>query len=89
MRKIALPVAILVLGAGSAYATTAFKSAKMDFQGYRFDPSAPVGQKCIVTEKICSDNGGDVCTYTDGSGTHNLFKNIDGTSCGDQLFERP
>ncbi|MDM1556124.1 hypothetical protein HX126_16280 [Chryseobacterium indologenes] len=86
-RKIALPVAILLMGAGSAYATTAFKSVKTDFQGYRFDPSAPVGQRCVLTEKMCTDIQGEVCTYSDASGTHNLSKNIDGTSCGDQLFE--
>ena len=87
-RKIALPVAILLMGAGSAYATTAFTSSKVvDQLGYRFDPSAPVGERCVLTEKMCTDIQGDVCTYTDASGTHNLSKNIDGTSCGNQLFE--
>ena len=87
-RKIALPVAILLMGAGSAYATTAFKSSKVvDQLGYRFDPSAPVGERCVITEKMCTETPGDVCTYSDASGTHNLTRNIDGTSCGDQLFE--
>lgn len=86
-KKIALPVAILLMGAGSAYATTAFKSSKVDMQGYRFDPAAPVGEKCILTEKQCTTNPGDVCTWSDASGTHNLSQNIDGTSCGNQLFE--
>ena len=88
MRKIALPVAILLLGAGSAYATTALKSETMDFQGYRYDPLAPVGQQCTSVEKTCSDIEGDICTWTDAAGTHNLFKNIEGTSCEGQLFER-
>jgi len=87
-RKIALPVAILLMGAGSAYATTALKSTNLvDQPGYRFDPSAPAGQRCILTEKMCTDVLGEVCTYSDASGTHNLFQNIDGTSCGNQLFE--
>jgi hypothetical protein len=87
LRKIALPVAILLLGAGSAYATTALKSGNAEMQGYRFDPSAPAGEKCILTEKRCSDVVGEVCTWNDAAGTHNLFQNIDGTSCGSQLFE--
>jgi hypothetical protein len=86
-RKIALPVAILLMGAGSAYATTAFKTTAAEMQGYRFDPAAPVGEKCILTEKRCSDVGNEVCTYSDVSGTNNLSQNIDGTSCGNQLFE--
>lgn len=88
-RKIALPVAILLMGAGSAYATTAFKSSNVvDQPGYRYDPSAPVGQRCILTEKMCTDIEGDVCTYSDpSSGTQNLSKFLNGTSCGDQLFE--
>lgn len=87
MRKIALPLTVLLLGAGSAYATTAFKSKKVDMQGYRFDPLAPAGQKCVLTEKQCTDVIGEVCTWTDASGSHNLFQNIDGTSCGNQLYE--
>ncbi|MGE8514441.1 MAG: DUF6520 family protein [Chryseobacterium culicis] len=87
MRKIALPLAVLLFGAGSAYATTAFKTKTVEMQGYRYDPLAPIGERCKITEKRCQTEIGEVCTWTDVSGTHNLFQDIDGTSCGAQLFE--
>ena len=86
MRKIALPVAVLLLGAGSAYATTAFKSSTTEMQGYRYDDLAPA-EKCILTEKRCTTDVGPVCTWNDGSINHELFQINSGTSCVNQLFE--
>ncbi|MBW7674278.1 hypothetical protein [Chryseobacterium chendengshani] len=31
----------------------------------------------------------EVCTWSDGVYTHNLFKNAGGTSCGNPLYEIP
>ncbi|KQR91419.1 hypothetical protein ASG01_13675 [Chryseobacterium sp. Leaf180] len=75
LRKIALPLAVFALGIGSAYATTAsVKSGSTVELGYRFDPLAPA-EKCQMTEQECSTiPSGDVCTYTDVSGEHNLFE---------------
>lgn len=89
MRKIALPLAVLLLGAGSAYATSVVKKSSLVENGYRFDPLAPV-EKCIMTEKSCQpDVITEVCTWSDGVNTHNLFQNAGGTSCGNPLYEIP
>jgi len=86
MRKIALPVAILLLGAGSAYATTALKSQAVEQQGYFYDDLAPA-EKCILTEKRCTTEVGPVCNWNDGSADHELFQISTGTSCVNQMFE--
>ncbi|MDR6461619.1 DUF6520 family protein [Chryseobacterium sediminis] len=87
MRKIALPLAVFVLGIGSAYATTAEKeTAKTIEFGYRFNPLAPPGMKCNVTTTPCSTiPSGDICTYMEGSQEHNLFKE----GCLSVLFRVP
>ncbi|AZA73780.1 DUF6520 family protein [Chryseobacterium indoltheticum] len=86
MRKIALPVAILLLGAGSAYAGTAFETKTAEMQGYFYNESAP-SEKCILTEKRCSPVIGAICTWNDGSENHELFQINNGTSCVSQLYE--
>jgi len=52
MRKIVLPLAVLLLSAGSAYSTSAVKK-QFSENGYRFDPIAPL-EKCIMTENHVS-----------------------------------
>jgi len=89
MRKIALPLAVLLVGAGSAYATSVEKSGKLMENGFRYDPLAPV-EKCIDTQKACQrDVVTTVCTWSDGVIEHDLFQNAGGTSCGNPLFEIP
>ncbi|MDN5422514.1 MAG: DUF6520 family protein [Chryseobacterium sp.] len=86
MRQIVLPLAILFIGAGSAYATNvASKSAKAEIPGWKIDlanPSAP----CVMTEQQCTtDNTGFVCTVSDASGVHDLYQ----TGCETELFRIP
>lgn len=86
MRKIALPLAVLLMGAGSAYATTAFETKTAEMQGYFYNESAP-SEKCTLVEKRCTTEIGPVCTWNDGSANHELFEIDNGTSCVGQLFE--
>lgn len=86
MRKIALPLAILLIGAGSAYATNvASQSAKAEIPGWKIDPANPAAP-CVMTEQQCTtDNTGVVCTVSDASGVQNLYQ----TGCEQELFRIP
>ena len=91
LRKIALPLAILLVGAGSAYATSVEKTkdaekALVEKNGYRWVPDAPV-EKCQLTEELCTtDNTGVICTVFEGGSSHNLFDG-DGIPC-EQVMHR-
>lgn len=87
LKKRLLPAFILLIGVGAAFATNAATTSEKAIQnGYYFDNAAPT-VKCIRTDVKCSTQGSQYCTWTDGSQTHNLFKKINGTMCGDQLFK--
>lgn len=82
MKKFILPVALLIFGAGAAFATNTAKKGEVTIvKGYRItsDEMAP----CEKTSVDCSTVPSvDLCT--DGSVT---LHQIDGTSCGSDLFE--
>lgn len=91
IRQIALPLAILLIGAGSAYATsvektTDAKKASVEKFGYRWVPDAPA-EKCQLTEELCSTEISTViCTVFESGSNHNLFDG-DGIPC-DQIMYR-
>ena len=82
MKKFILPVTLFIFGAGAAFATnTAQKQETAIVKGYRItsDEMAP----CERTEVDCTTvPTPNLCT--DGSLT---LHQIDGTSCGSDLFE--
>lgn len=85
IRKFVLPVVLLTIGVGSAFATNLNKkSSKIVVQGYRFDPLA-TGVKCIPTDVECKTEDGPACTWNDGSNSHILYQYINDTMCGQQL----
>ncbi|SDQ99545.1 hypothetical protein SAMN05421664_3032 [Chryseobacterium soldanellicola] len=86
VRKIALPLAILLIGAGSAYATNvASESKAIEVFGYKYDPANPE-QPCEMTSQRCETiNTGLSCTVSDPSGVHNLFNE----GCESELFRIP
>ncbi|THV57551.1 DUF6520 family protein [Chryseobacterium candidae] len=86
MRKIALPLAILLIGAGSVYATNvASETKKADIPGWKIDLENPE-QPCVMTSQLCTtDNTGIVCTVSDASGVHDLYE----SSCETELFRIP
>lgn len=83
MRKIALPLAILFIGAGSAYATSlASETKKAEIPGWKIDLANPENP-CVMTDVQCStENTGNPCEITDGSGVHQLYE----SSCETELF---
>ncbi|WP_346985983.1 DUF6520 family protein [Chryseobacterium sp. POE27] len=86
MRKIALPFAILLIGAGSAYATNAASATKaVEVLGYKFNPENPE-QPCEMTTERCETiNTGISCQVSDASGVHNLYD----SACESELFRIP
>lgn len=88
IRQIALPLAILLVGAGSAYATSVTKSSTKDAAeklGYRWNPEAQ-GVKCVQSEELCTtENTGNICTVVEGSDTHQLFDG-DGIPCEQVMY---
>ena len=93
IRKIALPLAILLVGAGSAYATSVSKlstdkSGLAERFGYRWNPDAPA-EKCQLSDQLCTtDNTGVICTVVEGTSTHNLFDG-EGIPCNEVMFKIP
>lgn len=86
LKNLLLPVAVVLIGAGAAFATnTAKESNNSQVQGYFIDNST--GQ-CIASSQMCSSEPGEICTWTDPatSVSHNL-RQLEGTSCGAVLFK--
>jgi hypothetical protein len=85
-KSLYLPAAIVLMGVGAAFASNNAKSSDdASEKGYYIDSSS--GQ-CVESPKTCSTESGNICTWTDPatSTSHNL-RQLDGTSCGDLLFE--
>jgi len=87
LRKVILPVAIILIGAGAAFATNYAKSADEELKpGYYIDNST--GQ-CLNANTQCTTEVGTICTWYDSNTDtkYNLHE-LEGTSCGDFLYER-
>lgn len=81
-----LPVALLLIGAGSAYATNVSKDAKkVPLQGYVIRDDQP--QPCQDANIRCEDQGSVICTVNLGMGLETVYEKV-GTSCGNNLYFR-
>ena len=90
MKKFILPVAIVMIGATSALATTVKKnSEKATIIGYAFHNAEPV-VKCINSFVECSDEGTVACMADVGTGSpEQLYQRINDTSCPNALTVKP
>jgi len=88
LKKFILPVAIILIGTGAAFATNSAKNADgLLVSSYRYDPSA-TGVKCILTPMQCSTVQGAICTWKDSNNKdHDLFEFDNVTACGDELYK--
>ncbi|MCA1744440.1 MAG: DUF6520 family protein [Bacteroidales bacterium] len=86
LKNLLLPVAVVLIGAGAAFATNTAKEANNSMvPGYLFESSS---NQCVQKRSDCSPNGSVICTWKDASGqSHNLSEQINGTTCGNELFE--
>jgi hypothetical protein len=85
LKKVLLPVAIILIGTAAAFATNAKKSTGNSLTpGYSFDNST---SKCVQKRTDCSPVGVISCTWTDNyNESHDLYK-LNGTSCVQALYE--
>jgi hypothetical protein len=86
LKNLLLPVAVVLIGAGAAFATNTAKGTNNTLvRGYYIDNS---NNQCIASSQMCSSETGDICTWTDPatSVSHNL-RQLEGTSCGIVLFK--
>lgn len=86
LKNLLLPVAVVLIGAGAAFATNAAKDAGSPMvPGYLFESSS--GQ-CVQKRSDCSPTGNVFCTWTDANNnSHILSERINGTTCGNELYE--
>lgn len=81
IRNFILPVAILMLGAGAAFATNSAEDVDLLLEkGYRYDS---VTKKCISTNVDCSHLPNPACTWS-GQPLYR-FDPLQQTMCGIQL----
>ncbi|TXF77795.1 DUF6520 family protein [Chryseobacterium sp.] len=85
MKKLIFPVALVVIGAGSAFATKA-SNAKDDaiVPAYRMDPESGL---CVEANQQCSTLGGPVCKWAADGVTVLHDEPISPTECGAELFK--
>lgn len=87
LRTVLIPVAILVFGVGSAFATNKAKTdKKASIVAYHFDAAAP-DEKCIrVGEVDCDLSGTAVCTELVNGSPKLMQTKISDTECGQTLY---
>ncbi|AZA47067.1 hypothetical protein EG346_02130 [Chryseobacterium carnipullorum] len=90
MKKFIFPVALVLLGTGSAFATKVAKENKKAIvAGYRLVNNGNGTFSCLNAEKDCSDeNVGPVCTWTSDPSVQ-LRELVSPTMCGTLLHEIP
>lgn len=85
MKKLILPVALVVTAAGGAFATQ-FSSANDAgiVPAYRIDPESGL---CMSTDQVCSTTVGAVCTWNVDNATPLHDSPVSPTECGQELFK--
>lgn len=88
MKKFIFPVALILFGTGSAFATKVVnENTKAIKKGYRVVNLGGGQFSCLNTGKDCSDiNAGPVCTWS-VDGTTPLQNLVSPTMCGATLHE--
>ncbi|MBP0613951.1 hypothetical protein J8J42_12975 [Chryseobacterium sp. cx-311] len=86
MKKLIIPVILVAVGTGAAFATEAEQTKESAVvPGYHVVNVGPNETVCEITDKECDTDGIVICTWTDSS----VLRDIgNGTMCGDPLFER-
>lgn len=85
MKKLMIPVALVLMGTGAAFATNAANGSKtMISPTYRVDENSGL---CVQVNQTCSEIPGDVCTWS-GDGVSVLHDApVSPTECGAILFK--
>ncbi|MGN7706898.1 DUF6520 family protein [Chryseobacterium sp. 22543] len=84
MKKLILPAALILMGAGAAFATKMNSSKRAIVDAYRIN--ATTGQ-CVDAKQKCSTNPGPSCTWSENPSVVLQNAPITPTMCGDELFK--
>ena len=79
LKSLYLPIVIVLLAVGAAFATSNTKSSSDTVRGYLLESG-----QCIEKRSDCSITGTVFCTWTDAS---NQSHNLSGTNCVLPLYE--
>lgn len=84
MKKLILPVTLLLLGTGAAFATKMNNSRRVITDGYHIN--AVTGQ-CVTDRQKCTTDPGAPCTWSEDPSVTLLAAPISPTMCGNELFK--
>lgn len=85
MKKFILPVAVVLMAAGAAFATNVAKSGNKSLvDAYRIDA---ITGDCIRVQQQCETTPGLTCTWSVDGSTPLHQLNPSETMCGDELFK--
>ncbi|MCT2561822.1 DUF6520 family protein [Chryseobacterium herbae] len=82
MKKFIFPVAVILMGAGAAFATKVTTSNRAFVTAYRIDA---VSGQCIDAKQECSTQTGETCFWSADNVTP--LHELSGTMCGEELFK--
>ncbi|SEW24406.1 hypothetical protein SAMN05421841_1798 [Chryseobacterium wanjuense] len=84
MKKLILPVTLLLLGTGAAFATKMNSSKRILVDAYRIDA---VSGRCVTANQKCSTVQSDPCTWNENSSIFLHDAPLTQTMCGDELYK--
>lgn len=84
MKKLILPVTLVLLGTGAAFATKMNNGKRAIVDGYHIDATS--GQ-CITDRQKCSNTFGEPCTWAENPSVTLLAAPVTPTMCGNELFK--
>ncbi len=84
MKKLILPVTLVLLGTGAAFATKMNSSKRVLVDGYRIDA---VSGQCVTNRQKCNTAGVDPCTWSENVNVILHDSPISPTMCGEELFK--
>ncbi|MBS0027216.1 DUF6520 family protein [Chitinophaga sp. 22321] len=84
MKKLILPAALVLMGAGAAFATKMNSGKRVIVDGYRIDA---VSGQCVDAEQKCSTNLGLPCTWSEDPSVTLHEAPVTPTMCGNELFK--
>lgn len=89
LKQFIFPVAIVLMGAGAAFATNIAKQSESMLEiGYYKDAMSTNPNECKASPVSCEISGGPVCSWTDPATnrTHTLKRYVNETSCELTLY---
>lgn len=84
MKKLILPAALILMGAGAAFATKMNSSKRAIVDAYRINA---VSGQCVDAKQKCSTSFGIPCTWSEDASVVLHNAPVSPTMCGEELFK--